>query len=1296
MDFRILGPLEVYDGDRPLGLGGTRQRALLGMLLLHANEVVSSDRLVEELWAGEAGQEGSKALQVAVSRLRKVLEPGRAAGRGGIVVTRPPGYELHLDPHGLDLTRFEALVAEGREALAAGDSRVAAVKLRDGLRLWRGPPLADLAYESFCQGEIARLEELRLSAVEDRIAAELKLGRHGELIAELLELIGSQPLRERPRAQLMLALYRSGREAEALEVYQQARTALVEEVGIEPGRSLRDLHQAILEQDPALDFPAEEPPQPEERAPSAPRPVAAGPIRRDMRKTVTAVSVGVAISTEVGGGLDPEALRRVIGRAFGEVDAAVERHGGTVETVTGDAVTAVFGLPMVHEDDALRSVRAAAEVRDALSGLAAQLAEDRALRLDFRIGISTGAVVAGGDGGGQLRATGKPLTFSSRLGEAAESREIVIDEATHRLVRDAIVAEATNDAWRFLEVTEQVRGQARRLVSSMIGRRRERRRLEDAFEQAVGDRSCQLFTVLGLAGVGKSRLVQESLGDLASQALVARGRCLPYGEGITFWPLLEVVKELIDLEDISSPEDGLAKLTLALAGEQNAELTAQQLAEMIGLVETGGGAEDGFAAVRALFQALARSQPLVLVFDDIHWGEARFLDLVEHIAGSMRNAPILLVCLARPELLEVRPGWGGGKLNATSVLLEPLSEEECGRLIENLVGPEPADEVASRIAGAAEGNPLFVEEMLSMLIDDGLLVREKRRWVATRDLASVPMPPTIQALLAARLDRLGPDERAVIERAAVEGKVFHEGPVASLAPDSLRPAVGMHLETLVRKELIRPEDSDFVGERAFRFRHLLVRDAAYDSIPKAARAELHELFGRWLEQRSGEHTTGYDEIIGYHLEQAYLYRVEVGPSDHATKTLAPEAARRLGSAGRRAFGRGDAAAAINLISRAVALLPADDPSRIDLVPNVRVVQGLSGDLSWADRVLTEAVATAAATHDRRLEAHALVQRAFLRLFTQPGVRAQALFDVAGRGISVFEELGDELGLARAYRLLAQAHYLARRGGPSVEASERALEHGRRAGDRFEQREIVAWFCVALMLGPTTAPDAATRCEELLSDPRHDPILEPTVLAVLADVEAMQGRMRKAGALLARWRLAVAELGESVWLLPIHFGFFALVDDPAAAERDLRAGYEALKGIGETSHFSSYAGHLARTMCALGRYDEAQWLSRESEEAARPNDVHSQLLWRSARAQALAHKGALGAAEALAREAVAFAAESDFLDSHGAALSDLAEVLLLAARRREAAVSLEKALRLYEQKGNLVSAARARGRLEELV
>ena len=1295
MDFSILGPLEVGSPDGPLALGGAKQRGLLALLLLNANRAVSSERLIEELWGERPPDTAAKALQVLVSELRKLLEPRRVRGEPSrLLLTRPPGYLLALEPEQLDLTRFERLRAEGRRALEAGDAEGASVKLSEALALWRGEALADLAYEPFAQAEIARLEELRLTALEERIEADLALGRHSELVGELDALVAEHPLRERLREALMVALYRSGRQAEALEAYRDARRALTEELGIEPSRGLREVEQAILNQDPTLDLPVEERAEPDDLAAAVFPPPPAEATTQEVRKTITAVFVTLAISSAGGERLDPEALRRFTSRAFGEIESAVEHHGGTMETIGGDAVTAVFGLPVVHEDDALRGVRAAAEVRDALCQLALELAAESTLRLDFGIGVSTGEVIAGGESGPGLHATGEPLSSSSRLGRAAMPGELLLDEATRRLVRDAVTTEAAKDGSRVLRLRDAGQGLARGLASPMIGRERERRRLQDAFEQAVGDGSCQLFTVLGLAGVGKSRLVREFVGDLTGRALVARGRCLSYGDGITFWPLREAVMEAIGVDDSDSPEARRAKLARALSGEEDAERVAREVAELVGLAEARGRAAHGFGAVRTLFQALARTQPLVLVFDDIHWGEATFLDLLEYVADSVRDAPILLVCLARPELHEVRQGWGGGKLNATSVLLERLSEEECGRLVENLVGEaDLAEEVESRIVEVAEGNPLFVEEMLAMLIDDGLLVRKDGRWAASGDVSAVRVPPTIQALLAARLDRLGADERAVIERAAVEGKVFHEGVVARLAPDSLRPSMGTQLDALVRKDLIRPARPEFAGERAFRFRHLLIRDAAYDSLPKASRAELHERFGRWLEERAGDRATGYEEIVGYHLEQAYRYRAELGPVDDAIRALAREAAERLGAAGSRAFMRRDPQAAVSLISRAVSLLAPDDPARVDLIPNVRVVQGISGDLGWAHAVLTEATGAG----DERLQAHALVQRAFLRLFTEPETVADEVVQAGERAVRVFEQLGDELGLARGWRLIAQAHYLARRGGRSADASEQALVHIRRVDDRLaEETETIEWLAVALFNGPTPVPEAIGRCERLLEDVAGKPALEVLVTVVLANLFAMAGRVAHARELMEQGRRLRDERVERIWFFPLNFALLALLDDePVAAQRELRWGYEEQRRIGEKSHFSTIAAMLARSRWAQGCYDDADRLSRESAEAAGPHDVHSQILWRTTRGMALAGRGEFGAAEAFIRDAVAFAAESDFLAFHGDALMDLAELLRLAGRRQEAASAVEQAIQLYEQKCSILSAARARRRLKQL-
>jgi tetratricopeptide (TPR) repeat protein len=581
-----------------------------------------------------------------------------------------------------------------------------------------------------------------------------------------------------------------------------------------------------------------------------------------------------------------------------------------------------------------------------------------------------------------------------------------------------------------------------------------------------------------------------------------------------------------------------------------------------------------------------------------------------------------------------------------------------------------------------------------MLIDDGLLVRENGRWTAVGDIGAVRVPPTIHALLAARLDRLGADDRTVIERAAVGGNVFYEGAIVELVPEPLRPAIVDSLGALVRKELIRPERAS-LGQRTYRFRHLLIRDAAYDSIPKEARGELHEHFGRWLERAAGDRAAEYEEVVGYHLEQAYRYRVEIGHGDDDPRVIGREAAERLGNAGRRAFVRSDAPAGVNLISRAAALLPPDDPLRVELIPNVRVVQGMRGDLTWADRVLTEAVEAAATTGDRRLAAHALVQRGLLRLFTEPEVTPGELIDSAERSLAVFEELGDELGQARAWRLTAQAHYLARRAGMCADASERALEHIRLAGDRFEEGEIVEWLAIALFLGPAPAAAAAARrCDQLREETAGQPLLHAMILIGQALLVAMQGHIDEANELRARGRTIMSEHGEWIWLPSFWSASISLWEnDPVAAERELRPGYEALKKLGSKSHLSSFAHLLAHAVYAQGRYDEAEQLTQECEEVSRPNDVHSQIAMRSIRAKLLARRGLLEAAEQLAREAVDFASESDFHPAHADALMDLAEILNLAGDIEAAASAVEEAIRFYDLKGNVLAADRARSELE---
>ena len=1261
MEFRILGPLEVVDDGRTVDVGAGKQRTLLVALLLDANRVVSADHLIAAIWGETAPETAMKALHVYVSQLRKALGRER-------IVTRAPGYELRVEPGELDLDRFERLVSDGN--------------LDDALRLWRGNPLADFAYEPFAQSEIARLDELRLASVEERIERDLAQGRHGVLVGELEALVREHPFRERLRGQLMLALYRSGRQAEALETYQAGRALLSDELGLEPDTKLKELQRAILAHEPSLASPVPgevESSEPLVLPPGGPEGDPPRVSSREVRKIVTVLLCDVA-ATDAR--LDPESLRHMELLGLDELVQVLERHGATVERSIGGAVTAIFGIPMVYEDDAFRAVRAAVEMRDRLDALRDELERRWGTSLALRAGIGTGEVLAGGEGHSSL-ATGAPVQVAMALHRAAGDGELLLDRSTYRLVRDAVDAELLGDGARLLAVHRSHTGYASRFDSPMVGRERERRRLRDAFEQAVADSSCQLFTILGAPGVGKSRLVQEFVGEIASYALVARGRCLPYGEGITYWPVLEAVRDATGLDDAEPTELSRRKLAALLEGDEHAELALERLSAVIGFTDEPVAVDEALWAVRAFFEALSRRYTVVLVFDDIHWGEPTFLDLVDHLSDSVRGVPLLLVCMARPELLDVRPGWAGGKLNATTILLEPLSRDESVELVDNLAGSDTLDEVAKRkIVEGAEGNPFFVEEMLALLREDG------------GDGVPEDVPPTIQALLAARLDRLGDDERAAIEAASVEGKIFHDGSVAELLGTSALVAAAS-LSSLVRKELVRPDRAVFSGEGAFRFRHLLIRDAAYESLPKEARASFHERHARWLERKAGDRALEFEEILGYHLERAFAYRSALGPVGDTERELGRRAAERLGSAGRRAFMRTDVSAAVNLISRAAAMLAPDDPARVNLIPNVRAAQGMAGDLTWAEEIL----AAAQDAGEPRGRAHALVQRGFLRLFSEPDVRPDELMRLANEARAAFEELGDELGLARSWRLVAQTHYLARAAGACAEASEQALLHARRAGDAFEVKEIVEWLAVALALGPARAPDARRRCGELLDDIAGDRFLGVTLLSVCAFLETMGGSTAEADELMARARAVVGEDATALHRIAyysIYAGLIALLTgELEGARRDLELTAHALEEVGERTNYSSVTAELAHVLCAQGRYEEAETSAAASERAARPNDVLATVLGRSARGKVLARKRDFHAGVAVALSAVEFASESDFLNSHGEALLDLAEVLELAGRPTEAGPYVEQAVALFEQKGNVVSAARGRAELERL-
>ena len=661
---------------------------------------------------------------------------------------------------------------------------------------------------------------------------------------------------------------------------------------------------------------------------------------QDVRKTITVIFADVVGSTALAEQLDAESLRLVIGRYFQEMRAVIERHGGRVEKFIGDAVMAVFGIPVVHEDDALRAARAAVEMRDALATLNEALEREHGVAIQVRVGVNTGEVVVGDPSDAQRFATGDAVNVAARLEQAAQPGEILIGESTYRLVRGAVTAEFVAPlllkgkaeavpAARLLGVMGPA---ATRPASPIVGRDNELALLTAAFERVVSGHVCHLVTVIGSAGVGKSRLIDEFLLQRSHEATVLRGRCLSYGEGITFWPVRNVITEAAGLTSEESRESAREKIRVLVESAPDADLIVDRVADAIGVSPAVGGQRGTAWAIGRMFEELARRRPLVVVFDDVHWGEPTFLDLVEAIAAESRPAPILVLCMARPDLLEDRPDWGERSQGATRLLAGAAHCRRIGAACQNLLGaPEDGHELRRRITEAAEGNPFFVEEMVAMLVDEGLLVGRDGRLSTTGDSSQVSLPASIQALLGARLDRLDREDRAVLERGSVEGKVFHRGAVLELSPSAERSLLDERLARLLERDFLQPSRAGFRDEQAFGFRHQLLRDVAYDSVPKALRAELHETFAGWLENKADDRAQEFDEILGYHLQQAYGYRSDLGPVDERGRALATHAASHLASAGSRAYARGDMSGTRTLLARALTLLPTESADRADVV-----------------------------------------------------------------------------------------------------------------------------------------------------------------------------------------------------------------------------------------------------------------------------------------------------------------------------------------------------------------------------
>ena len=1028
---------------------------------------------------------------------------------------------------------------------------------------------------------------------------------------------------------------------------------------------------------------------------------------QEVRKTVTVVFCGLKGSTDLAGRLDSEALREVLTLYFSAMKPVLEGHGGTVEKYIGDVIMAVFGLPRMHEDDALRAVRAAAEMREALAELNVTLRAGFGVTLESRTGVSTGEVVTGLGGGSRRLATGDTVNVAARLEKAASAGEVLIGESTHRLVRDAVEVVPVGPlqlkdkaepvpAYRLVSVTAGARS-APSAARPMVGRAREFAALGAAFARSVAGSECRLVTLLGEAGVGKSRLIEEFVRSIADQAVMLRGRCLSYGDGITFWPLAEVFRQAAGIVPEDSEEDARTKLASRFGGRL-ADATSR-VESVIGLSEQPYGKDELFWAARAVLQELARRRPLVVVFDDVHWAEPTFLDLIEDILDTSPEVQLLLVCAARHELREGRPGFAAGRPTASQIELRELSQEECGRVIRNLLGqaglPGPLEQ---RILGLAKGNPLFMEQMLSMLIDDDLLRERAGRWVFSGAAEAVSVPENVSSLLGARLDRLGPSELAVVELASVIGLDFFSGAVSALAGESdTRTELELALAALCRKQLILRAEPGAVGD--FRFSHILVRDAAYARLLKRTRTRLHERFAAWLTDTAGSRLAEYEEILGYHLEQSFRYRAELGPVDDDGRRVGAAASRYLGLAGRRALARGDLPAAVNLLQRAAALLGEDDPARALLLLDAGEAAVDVGELERADTLLTEAADRALSARDSGTARAAALARLQLRYTHDPQAVQENVVEFVERDIAQLEVMGNDRALARAFSLLTFVHWTGARFADAAAAAERTIRHATAAGDQVTARRFLGSLAISALYGPMPVPEAIATCEQVLARAEDDRKVSARTELAIGQLEAMRGDFEHARLLYRRSRASLEDLGCHFLaaLTSLTSSFIELLaGDLAAAESELRADYRRLDEMGERNYISTTAGLLGDVLYRQGRYDESAEFAAVCEHLASLDDVDSQFLWRCVRGKLRARQGEIGEAESLLSAAMALIETSDQLDLQGNGLMDLAEVRELAGTPASAAALCERAAGRYERKGNVVSARRAHQLAERLL
>jgi class 3 adenylate cyclase/tetratricopeptide (TPR) repeat protein len=948
------------------------------------------------------------------------------------------------------------------------------------------------------------------------------------------------------------------------------------------------------------------------------------------RKTVTVLFCDLVAYTELAGRLDPEALRHLMLLFFERAAAVIEGHGGTVEKFVGDEVMAVFGVPVVHEDDALRAVRAALAVRECV----AELDRDSDAHLEVRIGVNTGEVVTGDPSAGHGFASGEAVAVGKRLEQAAAPGEIVLGKSTHRLVEHAVSStqldpltlkgkdeEAT--AFRLESVDAAATAIPRRDDTPLVGQQIELERLRSAYGEAVSS-GVRLITIVGDSGIGKSRLARELLRSVEDEAGVVVANCPPYGEGTTFSPIREAFRH---------------------ADRDESVLDASSY--------------EVFAATRSLFEELAGAQPLVVVFDDVHWAEETLLDLIEHLSVRLGTARVLLLCLARPELAERRPQWVSRPED--TLTLAALSELDAEDLLDALDAPAA---VRERIAELAEGNPLFIEQLAAFAGEEG---------------ADVTLSGSIRGVLHARLDRLDPEERAVLERASVIGRSFPLDAVLQIMPPAEREQAQASVFGLVRRGLIRPDVR--ILEDGFRFQHALIREAVYEAMPKSLRADLHETVAAQLDD-----TDAAPAVVGFHLEHTCLLRRELGQRD---VELAQRAGRLLRLGAEETLSRTDAPATISLLERARVLLPDDDRELPDVLTALGAARLNGGDLPGAEAALVEAVELAVAFDQRAAELHARIELQFVRAFAE-STPVEESVELATNAIAELEPLGDEVALARAWWLRSSGDLAACRWRARGDAIEQALVHARRARAGVEMVGTLAGLLAqALLYGPTPVDEAIARLEGLPGELELDRSLRGPIHSSLAGLYGLRGDFDEARRLFRDAAATYEEFGLRFRRATQSFvgaQIELLAGDVAAAERELLASTAAFDAIGAATSATTHRALLTEVVSRLGRAEEAEALVQRVAADAPAHDLIAHVLWRCALSRIRAREGSAQEAVELATEAREMLREAEFPQLAIAALTAAAEAAAAADHGAETERLLAEARSVAAAKGAVASLA----------